>query len=269
MNISLIITTYNWPDALEAVLNSIQNQTLQPYEVIIADDGSKPETTDLIQHWQTKSTATLKHVWQPDAGFQAAKIRNKAILQTTGDYLIFIDGDCILRQDFVEKHNKLATKGFFVAGNRALLSKTFTTTVLERHITPGSWQRNDFTPEQINRSWPIRYLPLGPLRRLSPKKWHGVKTCNLAAWKTDILNINGFDEAFIGWGYEDSELVIRLLRHGVKHLSGRFATTVLHLWHHENDRSQQAENWTRLQEVINSDKREAHLGLKQQIAGLD
>jgi len=263
INCSLIITTYNWPAALDSVLQSVAEQYQQPYEVIIADDGSREDTLELVQQWQKKAPFKLLHVWQEDNGFQAARIRNKATLTATGNYIIFLDGDCLLRPDFIQKHIQLAQPGFFVAGNRALLSESFTPEVLAKQLNVGSWPRSRFTQEQLNRSWPLRYIPLGPLRKLGGDKWQGVKTCNLAIWKEDLIAVNGLDESFIGWGYEDSELVIRLLRRGVKRLNGRLATTVLHLWHREHDRSQEQENWLRLQDVLNSDKRHAIEGLEQ------
>lgn len=261
--ISLIITTYNWPEALDAVLRSVSNQRLLPAEVVIADDGSRSETRDLISKWQHKAPFAIKHIWQEDDGFQAARIRNKAAAAASGDYLIFLDGDCLLRPDFIKRHQKLATPGYFVAGNRALLTESFTTELLSEQIEAECWPANRFNEDQINRTWPLRYIPLGPLRKRNSQKWQGVKTCNLGVWKTDLIKTNGLDEAFIGWGYEDSDLVIRLLRNDVHRLNGRLATTVLHLWHKEHDRSQEQENWQRLQDVINSDKKKAVQGIDQ------
>ncbi len=262
-SISLIVTTYNWPVALNAVLRSISHQQQLPFEVLIADDGSKQDTQLVIEEWQQKALFKIKHIWQEDDGFQAARIRNKAAVQAEGNYLIFLDGDCLLRPDFIKRHSQLATPGYFVAGNRALLSESFTSELLENDVTVETWPSSQFTKTQINRTWPLRYLPLGWLRKLKSDQWEGVKTCNLAIWKDDLKTVNGLDEAFVGWGYEDSDLVIRLLRSGLKRLNGRFATTVLHLWHQEHDRSMEQENWQRLLEVINSDKQKAVLGIKQ------
>lgn len=263
LNVSLVVTTYNWPSALDAVLRSIENQQCRPNEVIIADDGSTEETSDIIKKWASKSSLNIRHVWQEDNGFQAAKIRNKAASLAKGDYIIFLDGDCLLRPDFIAQHKRLALKGYFVAGNRVLFSSSFTDKILNHQIEPEGWEPSQYSSEQINRTWPLRYVPLGILRKRAPNKWQGVKTCNLGVWKSDLILVNGLDEAFIGWGYEDSDLVIRLLRAGVKHLNGRLATTVLHLWHHENDRSQEQENWAKLQEVLNGDKKLAEKGIDQ------
>lgn len=261
--ISLIITTYNWPEALGAVLRSVASQHRLPDEVVIADDGSGQETADLIAEWQAKDGFELRHVWQPDKGFQASRIRNKAVAAATGDYLIFLDGDCLLRPDFVERHESLAEPGFFVAGNRILLSKAFTSDVLECGRTVENWRRSDFDEGQINRSWPLARLPLGPLRKLAGARWEGAKTCNLAVWKSDFVRINGLDESFVGWGYEDSEMVVRLLRNGVRRKDGRFATTVMHLWHAEFDRSDEQKNWYLLTKVLHSGKTRAERGVGQ------
>lgn len=263
LNLSLVITTYNWPIALNAVLRSVENQQHLPDEVIIADDGSSKETLHIIQQWQAKNSFKIIHIWQKDEGFQAAKIRNKAAAAASGDYLIFLDGDCILRPNFIKQHRRLASKGYFVAGNRALLSEQFTNEILNNNTPIECWPTAQFSAPQINRTWPLRYIPLGPIRKFSPAKWKGAKTCNLALWKSDLIQVNGLDEAFIGWGYEDSDFVIRLLRAGIKHLNGRLATTVLHLWHSENDRTQEQENWAKLQDVLNGDKRVAEKGIDQ------
>jgi len=268
MKVSLVITTYNWPAALDRVLTSVENQTLLPNEVIIADDGSTQETYDLIESYKNNKNLSIKHVWQPDEGFRAAAIRNKAILNASNEYIIFIDGDCIVRNTFIEMHQKLAKKGYFVAGNRSLLTEHFTVEIFKEKLTPGNWNYINFSKDQINRSWNLCYFPLGGFRVINPQKWKNVKTCNLGIWKNDLNEVNGFDEIFTGWGYEDSELVIRLIRNGIKHLNGRFATTVLHLWHKENDRSHTHKNWDQLQKVLLDKKKIAVKGLKESESNL-
>ena len=263
VKVSLIVTTYNWPEALDAVLRSVASQEVPPDEVLIADDGSSSETAAVVSRWGAMVHFPIRHVWQEDHGFQAAKIRNKAAAMATGDYLIFLDGDCLLRPGFVRRHIKFAEPGHFVAGNRVLLSRDFTLLSLEQGVPVEQWSTGRFRHDQIQRSWPLRTWPLGPLRKAFPRQWRGVKTCNLAVWKKDLVAVNGLDESFVGWGYEDSELVIRLLRQGVKRINGRFALTVLHLWHNAQDRSQERSNYLKLQEVINSNKRLAVSGIDQ------
>ena len=126
MLISIIITTYNRPDALSCVLRSLSNQTNLFFEVIIADDGSSSETEKVIAELQQEVKFKILHVWQADDGFRAAQIRNKAVAKSTGEYLIFLDGDCLVFPDFVAKHLKLSEADYFVRGNRVMLSKECT-----------------------------------------------------------------------------------------------------------------------------------------------
>ena len=249
MLISLIITTYNRSDALQVVLEALLQQTDLAFEMIIADDGSTQETTDLIASIQQKSPVNIQHVWHQDYGFRAATIRNSAISASKGDYIIFLDGDCIPRPDFIARHRKLAEVGYYVGGNRILFSKQFTEDFLAHPVSVGSfywWQYSKLHWQgKINRWLTLFYLPIGYLRYLQPQRWRGIKTSNLAVWKKDLLRINGFDTSYQGWGYEDSDLVIRLIRAGLKHKSGRFATTVMHLWHPIGSRDQEQTNLER------------------------
>jgi len=131
MRTSLIITTYNRPDALNLVLQSVENQTIFPNEVIIADDGSANETSLLVEEYKTKSNLNIIHSWQEDKGFRLARSRNKAILLSKSDYIIQIDGDMVLHKDFVSDHIKNAIKGFFIQGSRVLLNETVTKKALK------------------------------------------------------------------------------------------------------------------------------------------
>ena len=134
--ISVIVTTYNREDALEAVLRSLMRQTDPDFEVVVADDGSRPATADLIAAWRPKLGHPLAHVWHEDRGFRAAEIRNRAILASHGAYCIFLDGDCIARPDFVATHRRLAEPGWFVTGNRILLSRELTANICAKSSRP-------------------------------------------------------------------------------------------------------------------------------------
>ncbi len=209
----------------------------------------------------------LTHVWQEDRGFRAGAARNRAAAIARGDYLIFVDGDCVPRPDFIARHRRLAEHGWMVAGNRILLSESFTRQVLADRIPIHSWTRAEWnaaaTRGDINRTMPLRHLPLGPLRKLAGRRWQRVRTCNLAVWMDDFRVVNGFDEAYEGWGFEDSDLAVRLLNAGVRRKEGAFATGVLHLYHRENDRRFEGKNWERLQERVRSGQTVAMLGLAQ------
>lgn len=255
MRISVVLSTYNWPAALERSLASLLVQTDHNFEVIIADDGSSPANVAKVQAFCTNANIPVQYVHHEDKGFRAGTIRNKAAAQSQGDYLLFVDGDCIAMPNFIAKHRELAETGYFVPGNRVLLSQSYTDWLLQQqpflHNRP--WQ--DFLllrlQNKINRLLPFFDLHLGFIRYLQPKKWQKAMTCNLGVWKNDFIAVNGFDEMFQGWGYEDSDLVIRLIHNGIQRKEGRFGVPVIHLWHKQNDRSQHDVNYQRLIERLN------------------
>lgn len=237
---SIVITTYNWPIALRAVLNALNMQTCQDFEILIADDGSKEETAQLIQQIKAHYSVPIHHIWQDDQGFRAAMIRNKAIAAARGDYIIFLDGDCIPCPNFVAAHLRESEPGYFVAGNRILLTQEFTVKVLSEDIPIHGISILGWLKARLrghcNKVLPLLIAAiniasnaLSGFRKLRPTRWQGAKTCNLAVWRADLLRVNGFEEKFVGWGYEDSDLVIRLINANVKRKGGRFAVPVIHL----------------------------------------
>ncbi len=213
--ISIIVTTYEREDALDAVLRSLAAQRDRHFEVVVADDGSGPATAALIDRWKPQTGVPLVHVWQEHRGFRAAEMRNRALLVARGDYCVFLDGDCIVRPDFVALHRRLAERGWFVAGNRVLLSQRQTEAVLREGLTPETWRIADWLALRrhggVNRLAALLDLPLGPLRKLEANKWQGARSCNLAVWRSDLDTVDGFDASFNGWGREDSDLLVRLL----------------------------------------------------------
>lgn len=253
--ISVIVTTYNWPEALAACLDSLLSQRDSNFEIIIADDGSSHATHRLISDFQQRSPVPIQHIHHEDIGFRAGTIRNKAAAISRGDYLLFMDGDCIAFQSFITRHRHLAEAGYFVPGNRVLLNQDYTGQVLARHISLHTGSLAFFLglwlQRRINRFLPLILLPFHKWRYRQPWFWQKAMTCNLAIWKNDFLAVNGFDEVFEGWGYEDSDLVIRLIHLGIKRKEGRFAVPVLHLWHPQNDRSRHDENHQRLLQRLN------------------
>lgn len=265
--ISVIVTTYNREDALDAVLSSLSRQSDRGFEVVVADDGSRPMTAAVVERWRTRLGVPLSHVWQMNCGFRAAEIRNRAILACRGQYCIFLDGDCIAPPDFIATHRKLAEPGWFVTGNRILLSAALTAAVLRDHLQPQAWSAWAWIGQRlgggVNRLAALLRLPLGPLRKLQPRRWRGARSCNLAVWRCDLERVNGFDACFTGWGREDSDLLIRLLRCGLRRKDGRFATGVIHLWHAQLDRAELAANDLRLEAVLESDRTRAQRGLSE------
>ena len=263
--VSLIVSTYNRPDALGAVLRSLARQTDRNFEIVVADDGSGPQTREVIDGWVSRIGVPLRHVWQEDRGFRLAEIRNRAIAASAGGYLIFLDGDCLTRPDFVATHRRLAEPGYFVGGNRVLLSKMLTEAILSDDLEPEVWPFASWAVlcarGQVNRLLPMLRLPLGPLRKRLGTEWEGVRGGNFAFFRADLDKVDGFETSFVGWGLEDSDIVVRMIRSGVKRKDGRFATGVLHLWHPDADRSQFDANQEKLDELLQNDRVRALRGL--------
>ncbi len=267
--ISVIVATYNRPQALDAVLRSLSTQTDRNFEVVVADDGSDAETAAVITRWSRQMGAPVKHAWQADEGFRLAEIRNRAIRISGGEYCVFLDGDCIARPGFVAAHRRLMEPGWFVAGTRVLLSAAFTERVLAGNIEFEKWQFGEWLAPRsradINRWLPLASLPLGKLRKLTPQRWRGGRGSNMAFWRADLDAVDGFDGAFSGWGREDSDIFIRMIRNGVRRKSGIFATAMLHLWHVQADRSKLAANDRQLEALLADARVRAQRGLSHVI----
>ena len=233
--IAVIVSTYDRPDALDAALRSLAEQTYPRFEIVVADDGSGPDTQKLVERHAEESSIEVRHIRQEDRGYRLAAVRNRAAAATEQPYLIFLDGDCLVRPDYVKGHAQLAEPGHFVHGSRVRLDPGLSWTAIEHGPGIGRWSAVRWLGEwfrgRVDRFAPLLRVPLGPLRRVSPRRWRGVKGCNLALWRSDFMAVNGFDEGFQGWGFEDNDLVVRLIRNGVRRKEGRYAVPVLHLWH--------------------------------------
>jgi glycosyltransferase involved in cell wall biosynthesis len=263
--ISVIVTTYDREDALDAVLRALSHQSDRAFEVIVADDGSGPATAALVESWKPRLGVPLAHVHQEHRGFRAAEIRNRAVLAARGAYCIFLDGDCIPRPGFVAAHRRLAEPGWFVTGNRVLMSEVLTQFSFEKNQDPEFWTLMTWLGMRsyrgINRLTPLLRLPLGPLRKLRPRQWEHARSCNLGIWRSDLDRVDGFDATFNGWGREDSDLLVRLLHAGIRRKDGNFATSVLHLWHPPADRSALEDNNDKLVDTLRSGRTAAITGL--------
>ena len=248
MHVSLIITTYNWPESLILALRSIEKQTIVPEEVIIADDGSTYETQEVISKFQQDSELKIIHSWQEDLGFRAAKSRNKAIAKSCGDYIILIDGDIILHPEFVQDHVNNAQVGYFIQGTRVLLTQDRTRDTLKRMSINFS-----FLSKGIKNRKNAIYSDF--LSKLFSKKMNylrGTKACNMAFFKQDCVNVNGFNNDFEGWGREDSEFAVRLLNSSINRKNLRFNAIQFHLWHFESTRESLSQNDVILNSSINN-----------------
>jgi glycosyltransferase involved in cell wall biosynthesis len=248
MRVSLIITTYNSPDALLLVLQSVERQTTLPFDVIVADDGSSNVTNELIENFQLTTCLKIIHSWQNDKGFRAAKSRNKAIAKSGAEYLVLIDGDMILHPEFIQDHIKNSEIGFFIQGTRVLITKVATEDVYKRMSTIFSF----FSHGIKNRKNAIHSDFLSKIFLKKKNHLSGIKTCNMSFFKEDCVNINGFNNDFEGWGREDSEFVVRLFNSGIVRKNLRFNAIQFHLWHFENSRAFLKKNDVILNSSINS-----------------
>ena len=253
--ISVLLATYNWPQALKLCLESLATQTDQNFEIIIADDGSTASTKQVIDSFQDSHSASIKHLWQEDQGFRKTKILNQAIAAAHGDYLVFLDGDCIVQPDFIARHRQLAQKGYLVTGSRILLNESLTQELLSwahwnfQHFCSGLLGKR--ISGGITKYWPLKIkLGNGTWRDYNKFVWRRIKGCNMACWKADAEVINGFDETMTGWGHEDADFIFRLQYHGIRRKSGSWSTEVLHLFHQIHDQSNAAENARRVREKI-------------------
>ncbi len=252
ISISLIITTYNRPDALKAVLVSALNQTLPPFDIVIADDGSREETRVMVESMARISRIPIHHAWQEDRGFRAAAVRNLGVRQAGGEYLVFIDGDILLHPGFLEDHAHAARRNRFIKGSRLMLKPDLTARLIQSPgQLPGFW-----TSGVESRLKMLRFKVLRNLLSTSKGGWDNVRTCNLSLYREDFERVNGFDEGFEGWGLEDTEFVARLIFSGMNRLNLRFAGIGWHLYHREEPRDALPQNQARLDRTLSS-------GLKQ------
>jgi len=234
MKTSVILPTYNWPDALKKVLNGLLLQSSLPDEIIIADDGSTDETRQTIVPFLSNSQVHIKHIWQKDKGFRAARIRNKAIKVSRGEYMIFLDGDCIPSRHFIQDHLSLAKQGYFFQGKRIIVSQKASPTFVFKDTTSLTKLLKQLFVGGISNGHHIIRFPFMPAYTTS--KLSGVRSCNMGIFKQDLLAVNGFNQAFEGWGREDSEIVVRLYNYGIQRREHPFRAICYHLWHKENSR---------------------------------
>jgi len=224
---ALIITTYNNPQVLALSLATALQQTVIPFEIIVADDGSSSETAELVKQISKESSTPIYHCWQKNKGFRAARCRNMAIAMSSADYCILIDGDIMLNEYFIEDHIRYAARGYFVQGSRVILSEEATSAILQSKDTSIGF----FDHSVGNRKNCVRSTLLSKIFSLKNCKLGGIKTCNFAFWKSDALMVNGFNEDFVGWGQEDTEFAARLLHSGICRQNIRFNALAFHLYH--------------------------------------
>jgi glycosyltransferase involved in cell wall biosynthesis len=246
---SLIISTYNWPQALQLCLLSVRQQSVLPNEIIIADDGSGEDTLQVIEALQNDFPVRLVHIWQKDEGFQLSRIRNKAIAAASYDYVIQVDGDLILHRHFIKDHIQLSRPGSFITGSRVLMNQQLSEKLLQLSMTHIPLFERGIA-NLTNRLY-IKWLRMYLADRYKPNDIFSLRGCNMAFWKDDLLRVNGYNEDFQGWGREDNEIAARLLNSGLKKRTIKFGGIVFHIYHPEADRSRFLDNQMQLSHTIN------------------
>jgi glycosyltransferase involved in cell wall biosynthesis len=235
MTLSAIFTTYNSPEWLEKVLWGYHCQTFKNFELLIADDGSTSETAELIGRMQKKVHFPIRHIWQADEGFRKCEILNKAIITSATDYLVFSDGDCIPRADFLATHFQKREKGFFLSGGYFKLPMSISEAITQEDIISQNcfdlnWLRHKGLKQSFkNNKLTAAGFKAEMLNRITPTKasWNGH---NASGWKEDILNVNGYDER-MRYGALDRELGERLENNGIHGIQIRYSAICLHLDH--------------------------------------
>ena len=233
--LSVILSTYNQPEWLQKVLWGYEYQSAADFELIIADDGSSHETQQVIDDFRRQSTRSLIHLWHEDDGFQKTKILNKAIQASTSDYLLFSDGDCIPRHDFVAEHLMHREVGYFLSGGYFKLPMSISKAVTLADIDRGNcfdihWlQQRGLKSSFKNNKLTSSGLKAKCLNLITPTKatWNGH---NASGWKDDIIKVNGFDER-MQYGGEDRELGERLVHLGRRSKQLRYSAICVHLDH--------------------------------------
>ena len=260
---SLVIATYNWKEALGAVLSTVRAQDELPDEVLIADDGSRADTAELIAREASSFPVPLTHVWHEDSGFRLGEIRNKAMAAARGDYLIQLDGDLLLHRAFVRSHRRFAVRGWYVQGSRAMLDAEATARIL----APGRLPAGPLARGVRNRANAL-YLPFlarlagGPSGALTR-----TRGANMAFWRDDIIRVNGYDEEIAGWGREDSELAARLLNSGVRRRNLKFAAVAWHLHHETRSQDTVARNHAIFEATVRERRVRCERGISRHLAG--
>lgn len=225
---SVVLATYNWPEALELCLLSIANQTVLPEEVVVGDDGSRDDTRQLIDRMRPQLPYKLIHVWQEDEGFRVATICNKAFAKCTSDYIIQIAQDIIMEPHFIEDHIRHAERGYYISGSRAKLTEPFTKKILASK----NYKFSPFTNGVIRKfnairiPWLTKFFYKYMLNKLD-------RGCNMSFWRDDLYAVNGYDGDMVGYGSEDIDLSARIRALGVKKRTIKFSCIEYHIYHPE------------------------------------
>lgn len=228
--VSILISTYNWEQALELCLKSILRQSVLPDQVVIADDGSTEATRLVVEAYACTAPFDVCHVWHQDNGFRLSEIRNKAIAKCTGDYLIQIDGDVILHRHFIKDHLAIQKRGYFVTGSRASMDKSLSDKLLSNQSIDVTWRDKSLEKWHYGVRFPLLSRCF---RNHKAKSCHHGVGCNMAFYVADLMAVNGYDENFQGWGGEDHNIMYRLMTLGIKKRTLKFGGIQFHINHRE------------------------------------
>lgn len=267
MKISFIVLTYNRTDALLVVLRALAAQCGAGHEVLIADDGSRRDQVELLYEQCPPFNCPVRHIWHADTGFTAGAARNLGARHALGDYLVFLDGDCVPGPSFVAEQTRLAEEKCFVNGSRVLLSERLTRKVVIQGLdllnqSVGFWVMSRLQGDS-NKVLHLLGWPSALFRVKTGFTWHGIRSCNMAVWRNDFVAANGFDETFEGWGHEDADLVLRLSHLGILRKNGFWATEVFHLWHPEQKRDKASINEKKVLQRMQTNLIRAQKGLAE------
>ncbi|MFM1556876.1 MAG: glycosyltransferase family 2 protein [Limisphaerales bacterium] len=260
-NISLIISTYNRPGALSKVLAGVAGQVMPPKEIVLADDGSEELTREVIKKLTVQLPSSLRHVWHKDYGFRKTKILNQAIAEARGDYIVLLDGDCVPHRRFIADHSQLAESGWWVQGRRSFIREHFSPSFQpSRSGFFNWWLRGRASGLFKGVRWPMPFMRHDQAQR-------GIIGCNMGMWRADLIEVNGFDEEYEGWGLEDSDLGNRLYHMG-RHRKLVYGRAIIHhLNHREISRDELPSNHGRLLTALKERRVKCARGLGQHLNG--
>lgn len=258
MTVSLILSTFDQPEFLAKVRRGLDLQTRAPTEIFIADDGSGPATRTLIEQWQRQASVPVRHLWHAHRGFRKIPLLNRAVAAARSDYLVFLDGDCVPHRRFLEDHSRLAEPGFWVQGRRCFVLEPFVGEFDSGRVSVWRWvlgRRVTGLVKAIRFPFPIIFRN---------QEQRGIIGCNMAFWRQDVLDVNGFDETYIGRGIgPDSDLGCRVYNLGRRRKFVYGRAIVYHLNHPVAPRDHLEAKRTRLQETVRSGRTRCEAGLQQ------
>jgi glycosyltransferase involved in cell wall biosynthesis len=256
---AIVITTYNWPEALNLVFSSASIQSVMPSEIHVADDGSKEETADLIKFWDQQLPIPVYHHWQQDDGFRPNPVRNRGIANCSSDLVIMLDGDMVMHPDFVADHLEFSKPGCFIQSRRVRLSESLTALALR----DGKFEFSIASKGVRRRTQAIRNRLLAHLTSSVDQNFRHIRGANMSFWRKDLIAVNGLNEDFVGWGFEDHELIARLYHSGLKRIYLRQAALAYHLEHANNDRHRKSINQGIFEQCISKHLVRASNGLAE------